>query len=72
MANIHTFTQVLANQDSMDKKVHVNPNASSTISKIKEFMRRNPPTFFVSNMEEDPQGFIDEVFKALQAMNISS
>ena len=31
----------------------------------------NPPTFFGSKMEEDPQGFIDEVFKILDAMGVS-
>ncbi|XP_069145557.1 uncharacterized protein [Solanum lycopersicum] len=31
----------------------------------------NPPTFFGSKVEEDPQGFIDEVFKVLDAMGVS-
>ena len=32
----------------------------------------NPPTLFGSNMEEDLQGFIDEVLKVLDAMGVSS
>ena len=32
----------------------------------------NPPTFFDSKVEEDPQGFIYEVFKVLDAMGVSS
>ena len=31
-----------------------------------------PPTFLGSKVEEDPQGFIDEVFKVLEAMGVSS
>ncbi|XP_049346806.1 uncharacterized protein LOC125811345 [Solanum verrucosum] len=32
----------------------------------------NPPTFFGSKVEEDPQMFVDEVFKVLEAMGVSS
>ena len=32
----------------------------------------NPPIFYGSKVEEDPQGFIDEVFKVLDAMGVSS
>lgn len=32
----------------------------------------NPPTFFVSKVEEDPQWFIDMVFNVLDAMVVSS
>ena len=32
----------------------------------------NPPTFFGSKVDEDPQGFIDEVFKVLDVMGVSS
>ena len=31
----------------------------------------NPPTFYGFKVEEDPQGFIDEVFNVLDAMGIS-
>ena len=31
----------------------------------------NPPTFFGPKVQEDPQGFIDEVFKVLDAMCVS-
>ena len=32
----------------------------------------NPPTLYASKVEEHPQGFIDEVFKVLDAMDVSS
>ena len=32
----------------------------------------NSATFYGSKVEEDPQGFIDEVFKVLDDMGVSS
>ena len=51
--------------------MQVNPNAITTASTIRDFTSKNPPTFNGSNVEEDPQGFIDEVFKVLDATDVS-
>ena len=38
----------------------VNPNASTTASRIRDFTRMHEsPTFFNSKVEKDPKGFID-------------
>ena len=34
-------------------------------------MRMNPPTFHGTKVDEDPQGFIDEVFKVVDAMVVT-
>ena len=60
---IHILTQALATQVARDTRVKVNPNASTTSSRITDFTRMNPPTCFGSKVMEDPQGFIDEAFK---------
>ena len=70
-ATIHSLTQVLSTQVARDTSVQVNLNASIITSKIRDFTRMNPLTFFNSKVEEDPQGFIDEVFKVLDAMDVS-
>ena len=46
-------------------------NASTPASRIWDFMRMNPPTFHGNNVDEGPQGFIDEVFKVVDDMGVT-
>ena len=69
---IHSLTQVLAIQVSRDTRVQVVPYGSTSTSRIRYFTRMNPPTFYVSKVEEDPQEFIDKVFMVLDAIGVSS
>ena len=71
-ASIQSLTQVLATQVTRDAGVQVNPNASTTSSRIRDFIRMNLHTSFVSKVGEDTQGFIDEVFKVLDSTGVSS
>ncbi|XP_015081392.1 uncharacterized protein LOC107025022 [Solanum pennellii] len=66
--SIHSLTQIFPTQVARDARVQVNSNTSTTASTIRDFTRMNPLTFFGSKVEEDPQGFIDEVFKVVDAM----
>ncbi|TMW88996.1 hypothetical protein EJD97_017789 [Solanum chilense] len=71
-AIIHKLTQVLATQVGRDTRVQVNPYAITTASRKMDFTRMNLPIFFGSKVKEDPKGFIDEVFKVIDAMGVSS
>ena len=42
---------------------------SSVGVRIRDFLRMNPPVFTGSKAGEDPQNFIDEVWKILKAMH---
>ena len=47
------------------------PNASTPASRIWDFMRTNPPNFHGTKVYEDTQGFIDEGFKVVDAMEVT-
>ena len=47
------------------------PNASIPTSRIWDFMRMNPPTFHGTKVDEDLQGFINEVFKVVDAIGMN-
>lgn len=49
----------------------MNSNVSTTSSRIRDFTRINPRMFFSSEVEEYPQGFIDDIFKVLDAIAVS-
>ncbi|XP_027772362.1 uncharacterized protein LOC114076856 [Solanum pennellii] len=68
-----TQDQVVTNNVVAQVKLGVGPqpNASTIASRIHDFMRMNSPTFHGTNMNEDPQGFIYEVFKVVDAMSVT-
>ena len=47
------------------------PNSNTPTSRIWDFMRMNSPNFHETKVDEDPQGFIDEVFKVVDVMGVS-
>ena len=68
-AQAHVFNNhfiVQANQG-----VGPQPNASTPTSRIRDFMRMKPQTFHGTKVDEAPQGFIDEVFKVVDAMGVT-
>ncbi|XP_049368646.1 uncharacterized protein LOC125833527 [Solanum verrucosum] len=50
----------------------VNAYESTVASRLRDFVRMNPPIFLGSRIGEDPQGFLDEIYKIVDAMRVSS
>ena len=47
-------------------------NAPTPASRIRDFTRMNPPEYYGSKANEDPQDFIEEIFKVMDIMGASS
>ncbi|TMW83058.1 hypothetical protein EJD97_003116 [Solanum chilense] len=66
--------QVTANPDRLtdarEGAPRENPNASTMVSRLREFARVNPRVYYGSKANEDPQEFVDEVHKILCAMRV--
>ena len=45
---------------------------STMTSRLRDFVRINPPIFIVSKVNEDSQEFLDGVYKVLGAMGVTS
>ena len=63
---------MLATEVARDARVKVNLHSGTTASRVRNFTRMNSTTLFGSKVEDDPQGFIHELFKALDAMAVYS
>src|SRR5688572_31042445 len=61
-----TLTQ-MANAIAMQ----VGRNAPTPASRIQDFTRMNPPEYYGSKANEDPQDFIEEIFKIVDIMGVS-
>ena len=62
----------MANQVPRDTRLQVVLNVFTAVSSIRDFTRMIPPTLFGTEMKEDPQGCIDEIFNVLDSMGVSS
>ncbi|KAH0754464.1 hypothetical protein KY290_024734 [Solanum tuberosum] len=61
------FAQAMANQANHGAQA---PQAPTPASRVRDFVWMNPPEFYGSKLDEDPQEFIDEVHKILAIMGM--
>lgn len=69
---VTTQAQAMTTQANREVAPHVSQNASTMDSRLRDFNSMNPPMLFGSNVNEDPQDFLDEVYKIMYSMRVSS
>ncbi|WP_353805582.1 hypothetical protein, partial [Acinetobacter baumannii] len=54
-----TQSQAMMTQANWEVVPRAHQQVATMASRLRDFTRMNPPTFYVSKVEEDPQEFID-------------
>ncbi|TMX04190.1 hypothetical protein EJD97_010881, partial [Solanum chilense] len=67
-----TLARAMTTQVNRDIGLRVNAMESTMTSRFRDFRRMNPPIFFGSKVGEDPQPFLDIVYKIVHAMGVTS
>ena len=67
-----TQSQAMTTQANGEVVPCPHQQVTTMASRLRDFCRMNPPTFYGSKIDVDPQDFIDEVFKILYAMGVYS
>ena len=66
------FSQALTAQTNREVMALTNLVGGICAFRVREFLRLNPSEFYGSKVEKNPNGFIDEVYKVLGIMRVSS
>ena len=69
---VTTQAQAMASQANQVVVPRANRHVGTMASRLKDFTRMNPPTFYGFKMEEHPQEFIYETYKILYGMGLTS
>ncbi|XP_049399709.1 uncharacterized protein LOC125863730 [Solanum stenotomum] len=67
-----TLARAMTAQANRDVGPRVNANESTAAPRFRDFVRMNPSIFLGSRIGEDPQGFLDEIYKIVDVMGVSS
>ena len=71
-ASMTLLAQDLTAQDNRCEVDTANPIGEMSATRVREFLRMNPPEFHDSKVEKDPNWFIDKVYKVLAIMGVYS
>ncbi|TMX04592.1 hypothetical protein EJD97_007021 [Solanum chilense] len=66
------LTRAITTQVNLNMVPRVNIVESTMTSRLREFVRMYPPIFLSSKVGEDPQEFLDGVYKVFSAMGVTS
>ena len=69
---LFSLAQVVTTHVTRDIGTRVNALKSTMTSRLRDFVRMNPPIFLGSMVREDPQEFSDGVYKVLIVMGMTS
>ena len=64
--------QAMMAQENREVVPRRHQQVTTMASRLRDFTQMNPPTFYGSKVEEDPQEFINKVYKILLAMGLST
>ena len=67
-----SLSRSMTNQVNSSMVPRENMLESSITSRLRDFLRINPPIFLGFKVGEDPQEFIDEVYKIVHDMRVTS
>ena len=71
-ASMTLLDQASTAQDNKGDFAPANPIGGMGSTRVMEFLRMNPPEVYISKVEEEPNGFIDEVYKVLAIIGVHS
>ena len=67
-----TQAQSMTTQSNREVVPRAHQQVFIMASCLRDFTRMKPPTFYGSKVKEDPQEFIDEIYKILYSMGLST
>ncbi|XP_049375775.1 uncharacterized protein LOC125840853 [Solanum verrucosum] len=69
---VTTQAQAITAQANLNVGPRVNPNVSTMASMLRDLTRMNPLMFFGSKVDEDPQEFVEEIYKIVDSTEVTS